>query len=471
MIPRTSTTNPTNMLTDDFYNEAVFVGKGGYYKGNTNYQCVNFAVAETCRLANRAVCYYNGVSKKEDIEKPMFNRNGYGNAISWWSETLWEKGSEPRLGSVMVYGSAYGNGNGHVRVVEKIDGNKLFISGGNESGKMAFKWIDIPQITATGFLGYIYNPYVSKENGLIVFDLDKEHYEYKWSVDGNKYGEPYDSTNENGFADTELEKQGYEMCLKVNGSLFYYYNDGNRNNCYACGLEKAFGENHQDASMSAVSDYNECMAIAGIDDELYFGKQGWIISNILKKSYCAITGMGLLLSGSKRDDLHKGFESQWNQKSGRTVIGEDSQGNFMSYSFAGETGKSGMTCKELQDKCLELGFCNAICLDGGGSVFRWANGAYDISSSRKVKNALMLYRKKKEVAPQPTLEERYNELEKNYKVIKQAYDTLLDTNQELKNEIEIALDKQVELANQLTEVQNTNNELTGKIDKIKELLL
>lgn len=438
MISRTSTINPTDMLTSAFYNEAKYVGKGGYYKGNKNYQCVNFAVAETTRIANKAVCYYSGISTKKQIEKPMFNRSGYGNAVNWLKDTLWEKGTTPKLGAVMVYGSAYGNGYGHVRIVEKIDGDKLFIAGANENKQMAFKWIDKPQITATSFLGYIYNPYVKEdevENMSLIKIEKNKNYEYKWSVDGNKYGDDYDITTEKGFGDTELAKDGWELVLKVNGSLFYNYGD----DYFACGLEKSRGVNNQDVGMSCVKNYNSCMSIASYQEDLYFASQEWVINNLLDSCYGAITGMGLLLSGSKRNDMHKGFESQWNTRSGRTVIGEDKDGNFLSYSFAGETGKSGMTCAELQDKCLELGFVSAVCLDGGGSVFRWYDGKYDISTTRKVKNALLLYRRKKQVEEKPSnqenqnkpieevkndFEEKYNKINAEYEIIKEDYNEL-----------------------------------------------
>lgn len=231
---------------------------------------------------------------------------------------------------------------------------------------------------------------------LIKFKKDPA-YMYAWSVDGNRYGDPYDVTTYKGFSDEALVKEGWELCLKVNGSLFYTY-DGKH---YACGLEKSRGVNNQDIGMSAVYDYNDCMSIAGLDEDLYFASQRWVINNMLGKAYCAVTGLGLIVNGQKRNDLHKGFNSQWSQRSGRTVIGEDKQGNFLSYSFAGETGKSGMTCAELQSKCLELGFYNAICMDGGGSVFRQYRNdqdqlVYDITTTRKVKNALLLYRRKKD---------------------------------------------------------------------------
>lgn len=452
MIERTSTTNPTDMLTSVFYNGQKYVGKGGYYKGNKNYQCVNFAIGRTCEIAGVPVCYYSGISTKEQIKSPMFNRSGYGNAVSWLKDTLWEKGTEARVGAIMVYGSDYGNGYGHVRIVEKIEGNKLFISGANENKKMAFKWIDKPNITPTGFMGYIYNPFVKDDEQFIKIKKD-EKYEYKWSVDGNRYGEQYDITTENGFGDTQLEQQGYELLLKVNGSLFYNYGD----DYFACGLEKSRGVNNQDVGMSCVKNYNSCMSIASYQEDLYFGSQEWIINNLLDSCYGAITGMGLISSGSKRNDMHKGFESQWNTRSGRTVIGEDAEGNFLSYSFAGETGKSGMTCAELQDKCLELGFVSAICLDGGGSVFRWVNGKYDISTSRKVKNALLLYRKKK--SDDVDYKSKYEEM-------KQAYNVVLKSNEELSAKNKDLLEDNAELNNQIKTLKISVKNALNEIERI-----
>ena len=87
------------------------------------------------------------------------------------------------------------------------------------------------------------------------------------------------------------------------------------------------------------------------------------------------------------------YKDQYNAISGRTIIGTDEQGNYMSYSIKGETGKSGLRGEELFDLCKSLGFYNAICFDGGGSVFRRHMGEYDISTTRKVKNCVLLYRR------------------------------------------------------------------------------
>lgn len=221
-----------------------------------------------------------------------------------------------------------------------------------------------------------------------------DNYDYKWSVDGNKYGDKYDITSASGFGDTDLISNGWEEVLAVNGGLFYTW----ENSHYACGLEKSCGVNNQDVSMSAVSDYNKAMAIAAINDQLWFGKQEWIINNKLEAAYGAITGIGLLLDGKAVTYGHSEFSSQYKTKSGRTIIGEDKDGNFLSYSIKGETGSSGITGDEATKVAQDNGFYNAIMLDGGGSVWRRYFGAYDITTTRKVKNALLLYRKKKSTA-------------------------------------------------------------------------
>lgn len=314
------------------------------------------------------------------------------------------------------------------------------------------------------------NPYTWKKVGEEVSNLIKiekdTNYEYKWSVDGNKYGDKYDVTTQGGFGDLDLENQGWERVLKTNGGLFYTWD----NKHYACGLEKSRGVNNQELEMSAVTDYNTCMAIACVGGELYFASQEWIIKNKLEEAYGAITGLGLILGGVARDDLHKGFESQWNAVSGRTIIGEDKNGNILSYSFAGETGKNGLTGKQAQQKCLELGFYNAIMLDGGGSVFREYQGKYDISTSRKVKNALILYRKKKVQEPTTDYKAKYEELEKNYNTLSSDYKSLENDYKALSVE-NIELTKQLKQATtELETIKNDYSLLSDKLKKIKELV-
>lgn len=163
MNKRTSIYNPTDMNTSEFYNDKKYVGRNCYYKGNQNYQCTYYANARSSEIAGKPITYWSGTSEKKDIEKPLFNRYGLGNAKDWLSQTNWEVGSEPKVGAIMVYGSSWGSGLGHVRIVEEINGDQITYSGGNENKKMAFKTITKPSITSTGFLGYIYNPYLTQK--------------------------------------------------------------------------------------------------------------------------------------------------------------------------------------------------------------------------------------------------------------------------------------------------------------------
>lgn len=316
------------------------------------------------------------------------------------------------------------------------------------------------------------NPYkwrkVGEMSNLIKIEKDP-NYEYKWSVDGNKYGDKYDITTQNGFGDTKLEEEGWECILKTNASLFYTWD----NKHYACGLEKSRGVNNQELEMTAVTDYNKCMAIACVGDELYFASQEWIINNKLEECYGAVTGLGLILAGKARDDMHSAFNSQWNVIAGRTVIGEDKDGNILSYSIEGDDNKGGLTGKQAQAKCLELGFVNAIMFDGGSSVFRQYMGKYDISTSRKVKNALLLYRRKKAQEPsEPTIDykAKYEELEKNYNTLMGDYKSLENDYKALSVE-NIEINKRLKQATMETEtVKNDYSLLSDKLKKIKDII-
>lgn len=252
-------------------------------------------------------------------------------------------------------------------------------------------------------------------SGLIKIERDPE-YEYQWSLDGNRYGDKYDITVEQGFGDEKLKADGWEEVLAVNGSLFYTY-DGKH---YALGVEKSRGVNNQELDMSCVTDNNEVMAI-GMN---YYGgldfKKTKDICNDLDLYYGAVTGeFGVMKDGEKAEWGKEVFAEQYNAISGRTIIGTDKDGNFLSYSIKGETGKSGLKGNELYDLCKSLGFWNAICFDGGGSVFRRINKEYDISTTRKVKNCVLLYRRKTDLRKQlEDLIAKRNELDKQIEEIK-----------------------------------------------------
>lgn len=176
--------------TNEYYNKLEFVGETGYYKGRQRfYQCVNLAAGRAAEIAETFICYFkHGFVKKEDIKYPMFNRYGYGTAINWWKDTLWPKttkASEVRVGDIVVYGQGWGFNketkqyDGHVRVVERISDNILYLAGANEDGKGQIKY-GIVQVKAdgsgdklTGLIGYIHNPYITRE------EKPKEEVDYK----------------------------------------------------------------------------------------------------------------------------------------------------------------------------------------------------------------------------------------------------------------------------------------------------
>ena len=233
-----------------------------------------------------------------------------------------------------------------------------------------------------------------REEDMSLIKIERDpNYEYRWSLDGNRYGDKYDITVEQGFGDEKLKADGWEEVLAVNGSLFYTYD----NKHYALGVEKSRGVINQELDMACVTDNNEVMAL-GMDYEgnLAFKKTKNICDEIYLY-YGAVTGeFGIMKDGQKAEWGKDVFKEQYNAISGRTVIGTDKDGNYLSYSLKGESGKTGLKGDELFELCQSLGFYNAICFDGGGSVFRRYNGQYDISTTRKVKNCVLLYRRRKD---------------------------------------------------------------------------
>ena len=180
--------------TNPYYNDRQYVGSGGYYKGNTKYQCVNYCIGRTCELAETRATYFGSDSKPS---KTMFIRKGYGNAKEWWNETLWDKTTNPndvRLGDVVVYGTNWGNGYGHCRIVEAIENDYFICSGGNEDGKGTCKFnIKINKevgggSNGKGLMGYIHNPHLTfnKEEKPTSVDYEKLYKELRKKVDNFK---------------------------------------------------------------------------------------------------------------------------------------------------------------------------------------------------------------------------------------------------------------------------------------------
>ena len=212
------------------------------------------------------------------------------------------------------------------------------------------------------------------------------------SVDGNKFGRPYDKTIPAGFSDRNLEASGYTELVAQNGSTFYSWNGAT----YAEGVEISKGNNNQDFYMDAVSKFNSVMAVGfPYSGGIEFAPQYEILANA-SKYYGAATGIfGIIYNGEKN---FMGSEINRNNgfyvKSGRSILAEDKD-NYYSICFAGGTGSTGLTGEELYGLCKNISpeMINAICFDGGGSVFQRVKGEYKINTTRAIKNGILLFTK------------------------------------------------------------------------------
>ena len=232
-------------------------------------------------------------------------------------------------------------------------------------------------------------------------------YEYRWSVDGNRYGEPYDVTIPAGFGDKLLENDGWEEVIVANGSTFYSWNGMH----FAEGLEKSRGINNQDLTMGAVSTFKDTMAIGfGYDGSMVFDLQRNIESQ-LDCFYGAVTSAFGIMKDDYRNEAGKELSASRRNRiyeniSGRTIVGFDANANaYVVISVTGTTGKSGMYGRDLFAMCESEGMTDAVCFDGGGSVFLREYGKVVHNTTRKVKNAIILYRRKKSTPtpePEPT---------------------------------------------------------------------
>ena len=206
------------------------------------------------------------------------------------------------------------------------------------------------------------------------------------SVDGNKYGMPYDKTIPQGFSD---KIEGYTEAIACNGGTFYSY----ETDTYAEGIEISKGVNNQDFSMSCVSEFNECMAVGfPKSGGILFAKQRDIM-NRASEMYGAVTfAFAIMKDGQKCNWGNPTSDPQYNCVSGRTILGQDTTHIYV-LSIAGTTGKTGLRGNQLFGLCEHLKLTDAGCFDGGGSVWMRVNGEYKNTTTRKVKNAVIIFDK------------------------------------------------------------------------------
>ncbi len=209
---------------------------------------------------------------------------------------------------------------------------------------------------------------------------------FQVSVIGDEYNTSTAKRYCGDFKDEILEREGWEKVGLVNGGLFFSEGE----TTFGVGIEKSRGivNENDDASKDGV------MTLYHDDETLYIYTQAWVRAN-LNNYRGAVTGaFGLLNNGSRDQRGSVENSGQYNTKSGRTIIGKKSDGTMVFASFEGQTGASGLTGYQTYELAKYLGLYNAVCMDGGGSVYMEHNHTKIINTSRLVKNGVALYRKK-----------------------------------------------------------------------------
>lgn len=227
-------------------------------------------------------------------------------------------------------------------------------------------------------------------NGLIIKISEArsdELHDVKFSVMADRYDSPTVLKYLPEFKDTELEAQCYRQIASANAGLFFPQGDV----VFTVGIEKAFGilNEFDDASKDKV------MTLYHDDNMLYVAPQSWVKANAPKYRGFVTAVFGLLNNGVVNVAGSIENSSQYQTRSGRTIVGKKADGTMLIASFKGVTGVSGLTGPETVKLAQELGLTNAVCMDGGGSVAKRSNGVDDIPSTRKIKSAIALYVKDK----------------------------------------------------------------------------
>jgi len=229
-------------------------------------------------------------------------------------------------------------------------------------------------------------------NGLTVHIIEAKpdtQHEFQVSIIGDKYNSGTSRKAFSNFKDEQLEAQGWQKIGMVNGGLFF--TEGNET--FAVGIEKSRGivNENDDARLDGViclyHDLKSC----------YVGSQGWLKGQ-LHLYRGALTGaFGLISRGSVDTRGRLQNPSQFNSISGRTIVGRKADDTTIVFaSFAGVTGKTGLTGAQTVTLAQHLGLKNAVCLDGGGSVALQYDGVNRLNTSRFLKNAVALYMKVKD---------------------------------------------------------------------------
>ena len=193
------------------------------------------------------------------------------------------------------------------------------------------------------------------------------------------------------FTDAYLDKDHTQTAM-INGSLFF--TEGGYT--YANGIEVVGGkvlENDDSA-------YDDVMAF-GITWDGYpvFATQKEIKDSISNYRSALTAAFGLYKDG-KRCIGNATRMGSYSSKSGRSIFAYNRDNNeYILIGFQGTTGKTGLTgpqCVSLVEY-LNENICkitDAVCMDGGGSVYQEYQDTVVFNTSRQVKNTIALYDEK-----------------------------------------------------------------------------
>ena len=214
---------------------------------------------------------------------------------------------------------------------------------------------------------------------------DSEH-DIKLSILANKYGPDADQRAMT-FKDENLEAQGYKLFAMVNAGLFFTANG----ETFTEGIEKAEGILHEsdDAGLDNVLGL-------GLNENMLYVYSQKVLKERADEFYGMITSAFGLVNNGWTDTRGKAqHKAIYNSKSGRTIIGKKSDGTTVTASLVGVTGRSGITGARTVTLAKQLGLRNAVCMDGGGSVFCIIDGVIYINTTRLLKSMFAVYYKVK----------------------------------------------------------------------------
>lgn len=180
-----------DLLTNPYYNDVKWCCTRGYKLLGSAFQCTDWAFLRTQEIAECRCTYLWRQGEKADIcTNPIFPNGGYPAAKYWYANSVWPKSVDnPRVGDIVCYGSSWGAGHGHVRIIERIENNYMYLSGGNENYKGGAKFgIKAPitiggGVNSVGLQGYIHNPFITNDNPVEEPDYKALYLETKTKLD------------------------------------------------------------------------------------------------------------------------------------------------------------------------------------------------------------------------------------------------------------------------------------------------